>query len=243
MPRKLSMPLCDLHAIHKPPAPGLILCSSRGCLPRRTQPTLARSGRRACARLGCSCARVKQATEAHRKQRHASLRLHTLVASSRANSTPAHTRVGRCGRHRRSRRPEQMARYRRPAGRPSSTGCQPTGLLASPPMGAPKAAASPAAAPADTSSRWSELENRKSSAALGAMPNAAAACSSLPPAALRCRLSLRYSTAGSRREQGSTCVPQRAGGATGGGEHRPRICAYRGAGLTMLAMAHQRGHG
>lgn len=67
---------------------------------------------------------MKQATEAQRKQRHASLRLQTDVASSMANNTP--------------------------------------------PMGAPNAAASPAAAPADTSSRWSEFENRKSLLAAGA---------------------------------------------------------------------------
>lgn len=37
---------------------------------------------------GCSCAAVNTAQKQARKQRQASLRLHTLVASSRANSTP-----------------------------------------------------------------------------------------------------------------------------------------------------------
>ena len=87
MPRRESIPYCDLGAgcvwgggvsdsSQDPPSTGS-LTPTPSPTPRTTQ-----------IHLGCSWASVNVATAAQRKQRHPVLRLHTVDASSSANSTP-----------------------------------------------------------------------------------------------------------------------------------------------------------
>lgn len=92
---------------------------------------------------------------------------------------------------------------------PASTSTLPAPQHCSPPMGAPNAAARPAAAPADTSSRWSLFLKRYSSAAgLGSMPAAEAACSSGPCWPRRCRLAQRYTACSAWHSIDATQAPR-----------------------------------